>query len=151
MGKEHAEAQIAIPAASQERQASWRTPQRFEQPRLVATDGDDFAWPEGKQQAAHIEIPIFLKALGERMIAITVGQELSQENRQLREERDIFADKAEKYDRYRQQSRDSYFRIKNADLEAQREKWRVTKAMQRAQKKQELQSQDGQNQQEDRS
>lgn len=76
--------------------------------------------------------------------AVTLAQELMQENQEL-------AVKAEKYDRREQQRRDSYFKIKNADIEAQREKWRVTKAQQRAQKRQETQAQDGQNSPENRS
>lgn len=134
MKKEHANnAQITIPAAPSEQEASRRTPHRLEQPQLESVDGKPFAWPERTTQPTQ-ETPLFLKALGERGMAVTAACELLQQQ----------AEQAERYERHLQQSRESYYRTKHPDPEVQREIWRANKARQRARQKQEAQPQEGQ-------
>jgi len=133
--KEHANnAQITIPAALQEQEVSPGTPQRFEQPQLASADGEPFSWPEQRAQPTQ-EIPVYLRSQMERGMAVTVVRELQQENAEL-------AMKAEKYDKQKQQSRDSYYRQKEADPAGLREKARVRKSQQRARQKQEAQAQE---------
>lgn len=93
MEKEHAtKAQITIPAAQKEQEASREIPQHYEQPRLVAADGKQFVWPESKPQASHREIPIYLKTLNERGTVIVAAQELFQANQQLQQDREVYAE-----------------------------------------------------------
>jgi hypothetical protein len=64
------------------------------------------------------------------------------EAKQLRAENTELAVKAEKYDRQKQQTKDSYNRQKETDLEGLREKQRVRKARQRTRQRQEAQAQE---------
>jgi hypothetical protein len=86
------------------------------------------------QARTHQESP-FLNILMERGKAVIVAKELLQENQQL-------AVKAEKYDRQLQQSKDSYNRQKEADYEGLKEKQRIRKARQRDREKQEAKTQE---------
>jgi len=121
VGKEDEKAQITIPAARTEQEASWRTPQHYEQPRLVSAEGADIEWPAAKTQATHTEISIFLRMAGERKLLLDMDQM--------------------QRDQHRQRSRESYNQQKQSDPEGLREKWRVRKAQQRARQKPETQAQ----------
>ena len=81
----------------------------------------------------------FLNALVGTRVLAAAAVELYRDNTQLRQENEIFAEKAAKFDRQRQQKQDSYYRQKEADREGWRERERVRRADYRARKKQETQ------------
>jgi hypothetical protein len=63
---------------------------------------------------------------------------------QLQQENEGLSEKAAKYDKHLEQSRDSYYRNKEADIEAWRERQRVRQAEYRARKKRKAASKEGQ-------
>jgi hypothetical protein len=96
-----------------------------------------------QQAASQTELkPPFESILMERGIAVTVARELLQENQQLQQANSDLAVKAEKYDRYRQQTKDSYLRQKDQNHEELKRKQRKYKSAQRARDKQKPQRQE---------